>query len=343
VLAGGRSAPRLSRVCHAIALVALLLELLALPIGGLGAILRGLPNTPVVLYLILAALGVLLSMLLWGAFAFFGSGLIEGLRGGGRKVAFGPTRARRGPVDGLFRFVRRWATKPHDALKGAGYGYGSLLAVAAFVAVIVVDVVTEFGATDVRVDLFGGAVVLLLSGLVLPSLVLLSVGLLEPDRLPGDTSGTAAAALREARADRTEVEGVASAVGPLLQDPGGEEVLAYRLRGSVGGHEVDDGDAIPFGLTDEDGREGRVEADGPVLVAFEEGGERVAASELDPVFLRQRGLRGSGTLTIHRLRPGDRVRVSADFDRAVGGAGYRDSVSMVLRAGDEPLLLEDSR
>ena len=79
-----------------------------------------------------------------------------------------------------------------------------------------------------------------------------------------------------------------------------------------------------------------------MLVAFEEGGERLTARELNPAFLRKRGLSGGrGTVTIHRLRPG--VRGSADFDRAVAGSGYRDAVSMVLRAGEQPIVLEDPR
>ncbi|NIW33194.1 MAG: hypothetical protein GWN25_40995 [Actinobacteria bacterium] len=37
----------------------------------------------------------------------------------------------------------------------------------------------------------------------------------------------------------------------------------------------------------------------------------------------------------------DGSELAADPDRAVAGSGYRDAVSMVLKAGERPLLLED--
>ena len=128
-----------------------------------------------------------------------------------------------------------------------------------------------------------------------------------------------------------------------MRSPLGDEVLAFRIQGMIGGHEVDDGDAMPFHLTDDTGRVGRVEAHGPVLVALAGPGERHTAAELDPGFLWERGLRGRGSVVVHRLRPGDRVRVSADFER--GGSarsGYRDAVAMTLSAGDEPILIQDA-
>jgi len=320
-------------------------ELAGLFALALVAIWSGSPNTQVLLALAGALMAVLVSLLIWGFIVYMGSGFIEGIRGSRRAVAFGPTAHRRNAIDAIFAFFDRWAKRAHEPLVGAGYLFLALFLTFGFVAAVVIDLVTQFEATDIRVDLFGTAVVLSAAALALPSMVRLSIRMLRPDWLPGDTSRTADAAIADARRDRTEVEGLATAEGPLLRSPAGDEVLAYRLRGTIGGHEVDDGDAIAFRLTDETGRVGRVAADGAVLVALEAGGERLSAGDLDPAFLRERGLRGRGSVVIHRLQPGDRVRVSADFDRAGDGrsAGYRDAVSMTLSEGEQPVLIQDPR
>jgi len=333
--------PRPVRFPHAVALLAVVLELVGLPLAGVALVLFGLPNMAAIFCLLGGTLAVLLTMLLWTFLASLVGGFVEGLRGGTRRVAFGGTRARRDWIDRFFALVRRWADKAHEVLKGPGYFFGSLLAVFGFVAVAGVDLFTDLAETDIRVDVFGAGMVLLIGGLTTPPMSRLAVAMLTPEARLTDPSRSGDDALRKARRERTRVEGVATAAGPLLTDPTGQEVLAYRVRGRIGRDEVDDGDAIAFDLTDDDGREGRVEAEGPVLVALEEGGEPIATSALDSAFLDARGLRGRGAVTIHRLRPGDRVRVSADFDRAGAGFSYRDSVSTVLRAGEEPLVLED--
>jgi len=339
---GSRHRPNPSRWLHVVGLAAILVELVGLPIVAVVAIGRGLPNMPVLLGYAGGLLAVLVSLLLWAFVVYLGSGVIEGLRGTCSVVAFGPTRLRRNLVDGVFHFVDRWAKRAHEVMIGAGYIYGSLFLTFGFIGAVVVDIVTQFDASDFRIQLFGMGLVLTATALAAPGMVQLTIGLFRPDQLPGDASATAADAIRLARADRTQVEGVATAAGPLMTSPAGDEVLAFRIRGEVGGHEVDDGDATPFLLTDDSGRVGRVEADGPVLVALEAEGQRFAAAELEPAFLRERGLSGRGSVVLHRLRPGDRVRVSADFDRGTGNrAAYREAVAMTLSAGEQPVLIEN--
>lgn len=340
---GGPRPTRLSRALYALALLVLLVE-----IGGwtaAGAVAIWMPWWPNALLLLLWAFGWLVFLataLVWAFVASLGSGVVEGLRSSPLGVAFGPVPWRRGLVDALFDGAGRMAKRAHDAMVGPGYAFSALFVFFGFIAAVFIDLATELG-TDFRNQLFGTALLAAAAAMLVPNLVRLSVGLLRPEPLPGDPSGSGPAALSAALRGRTEVEGVVSADGPSLTSPAGDEVVAFRLVGEVDGHAVDDADAVAFRLTDDTERVGRVEADGPVLVALEAGGERVAASSLDPAFLAERGLSGSGTLTLYRLRHGDRVRVSADFARGSGGraGGYREAVAMTLSPGDEPLVLRD--
>ncbi len=339
---GSRSRPNPSRWLHVFGLVVMLFELGAMVALGVGAIWSGIPNMPVLLGFAGELLFVLITLPFWGFVVYMGSGLIEGLRGTRSSVAFGPTASRRDAVDVIFSFVERWAKRAHRALVGPGYLFSSLFLAVGFIVAVFIDVFTQFDSSDIRIPIFGTVLVGVAAAIALPGMIQLSIGLLRPDRLPGDASRTAANAVRKARRDRTDVEGVVAAAGPLLSSPAGDEVLAYRVVGTVGGHEVDDGDAVPFLLTDDTGRVGRVDADGPVLVALEREGERLSAAELEPAFLRERGLSGRGAVVLHRLRPGDRVRVSADFDRgAAGRSGYREAVAMTLSAGEQPIVIQE--
>ena len=338
----GRARTPPSRWLHVVGLVGMLAELLALVGGAVAAILSGMPNMPLLLGFAGGLLAVLVSLLVWAFLVYLGSGVIEGLRGARSAVAFGPTRRRSNLVDTVFQFVERQARRAHQVLVSAGYVYGSLFLTLGFIAAVIIDIATQFDASDLRIQLFGVALVGTAGALSVPGIVLLTIGLLRPDPLPGDASATVANAVRTARRDRTEVEGVVSAAGPLLRSPVGDEVLAYRVCGQIGGHELDDGDAIPFLLTDDGGRVGRVDADGPVLVALEAEGEPFSSTELAPEFLRERGVDGRGSVTLYRLRPGDRVRVSADFERGASGrTGYREAVAMTLSAGEQPIVIEE--
>ncbi len=273
------------------------------------------------------------------------AGLAAGLRGAkGISWRLRPPRRRvvstgmprpRDPIGAATGRLGALMRRLHRVVMGPGYGFGAF----GFVASLIVTALLQLnGVDDFRLTLAAVVVSMAFIALSTPLLVLQGLEALGPPPRIAMADPGGSRALAEALEGRPVVDGVAESAGAQVLTPLGDPVLAWRLVGTLGGDDVDEGDAAPFVVAAGAARWAVEVHDG--LVAGSAEGDPVDPESLDRDYLAARGIFARrGRVVLHRLRPGDRVQVAGAEGRVRDGAGYREGRGRALVADGRPVVV----